>query len=74
MTSTFDDPNFIPGEFLDDSGEPSFVAPIKVGDVLVSFTLLVVQRESTLWNVAVIIFISWLIQEYSGWRAAALIM
>ncbi len=56
-TVRFDDPNFIPGEYLDASGEAKFVTPQPVADVLIQFMAEVDSRQETLWQVGVYILL-----------------
>ncbi len=60
-TSKFDDPNFIPGEFLDSSGEAKFVTH-QPSDILTLFMSEMKTREERVWQVAVFVLACWVLQ------------
>ncbi len=61
-TIRFDDPNFIPGEYLDAGGQAKFVTPPPITDILVDFMDEVTAREDVLWQVGVYILANWMLQ------------
>ena len=61
-TAKFDDPNFIPGEYLDPSGEAKFITPAPITDILIDFMAEIEKRQDTLWQVGVYILLNWMLQ------------
>ncbi len=49
-TIRYEDPNFIPGEYIDAEGQARFVTPPPVTDVLVGFVAKMGEREEVLWR------------------------
>ncbi len=61
-TVKFNDPNFIPGQYLDASGQAKFVTPAPITDILVDFMAEIDKRQEELWQVGVYIMLNWILQ------------
>ena len=60
--SKFADDNFVPGIHLDFRGQPKYVTPAPIQDVLIEFMGLIEERQNTLWQIGVFVCIDWVLQ------------
>ena len=61
-TPVFDNPNFIPGDFLDPSGNVKLQPEPPVTDLLILFLERLDGRKNELWQVGAMILFSWVLQ------------